>query len=186
MEGGGGAKRPPSPGRDGDAGAGPSKEARAEEGGAGSGAGGGAPQDGGADAAAPLAVVPAQRRTCTHEVVYPESWDTAAVEAYNAGVAAKPPPARPAKEFPFPLDTFQATAAECLERGQSVLVAAHTSAGKTVVAQYAFAMALRCAAPQPPRAPHARSCAPLRLARPAAAHPRRAHAALACRRAHGG
>ncbi len=28
--------------------------------------------------------------------------------------------------------------------GHSVLVAAHTSAGKTVVAEYAFAMALRC------------------------------------------
>ncbi len=31
----------------------------------------------------------------------------------------------------------------CLERGQSVLVSAHTSAGKTVVAEYAIAMALR-------------------------------------------
>ena len=30
-----------------------------------------------------------------------------------------------------------------LEAGHSVLVAAHTSAGKTVVAQYAFAMGLR-------------------------------------------
>ena len=28
--------------------------------------------------------------------------------------------------------------------GHSVLVAAHTSAGKTVVAEYAFGMALRC------------------------------------------
>ena len=31
----------------------------------------------------------------------------------------------------------------CLSAGHSVLVAAHTSAGKTVVAEYAFAMALR-------------------------------------------
>lgn len=31
----------------------------------------------------------------------------------------------------------------CLEKGHSVLVSAHTSAGKTVVALYAIAMALR-------------------------------------------
>jgi ATP-dependent RNA helicase DOB1 len=31
---------------------------------------------------------------------------------------------------------------ECLERQESVLVAAHTSAGKTAVAEYAIAMAL--------------------------------------------
>ena len=31
----------------------------------------------------------------------------------------------------------------CMERGESVMVAAHTSAGKTVVAEYAIAMALR-------------------------------------------
>lgn len=29
----------------------------------------------------------------------------------------------------------------CLERGDSVFVSAHTSAGKTVVAEYAFALA---------------------------------------------
>ena len=133
-----GDKRVASPSRDGDAGAGPSKRARAEE-------DAGAAQPPAGDADAPLPVAPA-RRTCTHEVVYPDGWDAAAVEAFNAASAARPLPAKPAKEYPFPLDSFQATAAECLERGQSVLVAAHTSAGKTVVAQYAFAMALRWAA----------------------------------------
>ena len=133
-----GDKRVASPSRDGDAGAGPSKRARAEEDAA-------AAQPPAGDADSPLPVVPA-RRTCTHEVVYPDGWDAAAVEAFNAASAARPLPAKPAKEYPFPLDSFQATAAECLERGQSVLVAAHTSAGKTVVAQYAFAMALRCGA----------------------------------------
>ena len=49
----------------------------------------------------------------------------------------------PAKEYPFKIDPFQQTSINCLEAGHSVLVAAHTSAGKTVVAQYAFAMALR-------------------------------------------
>ena len=48
-----------------------------------------------------------------------------------------------AHQFPFPLDPFQTTAIDALEAGDSVLVAAHTSAGKTVVAQYAIAMALR-------------------------------------------
>ena len=133
-----GDKRVASPSRDGDAGAGPSTRARAEEDAA-------AAQPPAGDADAPLPVVPA-RRTCTHEVVYPDGWDAAAVEAFNAASAARPLPAKPAKEYPFPLDSFQATAAECLERGQSVLVAAHTSAGKTVVAQYAFVMALRCGA----------------------------------------
>lgn len=135
----GGEKRVASPSRDGDAGAGPIKRARGEEEGAAP------PVDiaTAGDADAPLPAVPA-RRSCTHEVVYPDGWDAAAVDAYNA--SARPLPAKPAKEYPFPLDSFQATAAECLERGQSVLVAAHTSAGKTVVAQYAFAMALRCVA----------------------------------------
>lgn len=43
--------------------------------------------------------------------------------------------------FPFELDKFQMEAIYYLERGESVFVAAHTSAGKTVVAEYAFALA---------------------------------------------
>lgn len=39
-----------------------------------------------------------------------------------------------AKEYPFILDPFQKEALLCLENNQSVLVSAHTSAGKTVVA----------------------------------------------------
>lgn len=38
--------------------------------------------------------------------------------------------------FPFELDTFQKEAVLHLERGESVFIAAHTSAGKTVVAEY--------------------------------------------------
>lgn len=49
----------------------------------------------------------------------------------------------PAKEYPFELDIFQSKAVECLERDESVLVAAHTSAGKTAVAEYAIAKALK-------------------------------------------
>ncbi|XVE79464.1 hypothetical protein DITRI_Ditri14bG0060900 [Diplodiscus trichospermus] len=44
-------------------------------------------------------------------------------------------------EYPFELDTFQKEAIYYLEKGESVFVAAHTSAGKTVVAEYAFALA---------------------------------------------
>lgn len=48
-----------------------------------------------------------------------------------------------AREWPFELDTFQKEAVYHLEQGDSVFVAAHTSAGKTVVAEYAIAMATR-------------------------------------------
>ena len=56
---------------------------------------------------------------------------------------APPPVAQLAHTFPFELDPFQRTSINALEAGDSVLVSAHTSAGKTVVAQYAIAMALR-------------------------------------------
>lgn len=49
----------------------------------------------------------------------------------------------PAAEFPFELDTFQKEAVYHLEQGDSVFVAAHTSAGKTAVAEYAISMARR-------------------------------------------
>ena len=52
-------------------------------------------------------------------------------------------PTNPAKQYPFELDTFQRDAIACLETGDSVMVAAHTSAGKTAVAEYAIAMCLR-------------------------------------------
>ncbi|CAG2115522.1 unnamed protein product, partial [Medioppia subpectinata] len=50
---------------------------------------------------------------------------------------------RAAKEFAFKLDWFQMQAIIHLERHSNVLVSAHTSAGKTVVADYAIAMAFR-------------------------------------------
>lgn len=48
-----------------------------------------------------------------------------------------------AREWPFELDTFQKEAVYHLESGDSVFVAAHTSAGKTVVAEYAIALATK-------------------------------------------
>jgi len=47
-----------------------------------------------------------------------------------------------ARTYPFPLDEFQKLAIYYLERSQDVFVAAHTSAGKTVIAEYAIASAL--------------------------------------------
>ncbi|PWN49830.1 putative SKI2-antiviral protein and putative helicase [Violaceomyces palustris] len=46
-----------------------------------------------------------------------------------------------AHRYPFELDNFQKEAVYHLEQGESVFVAAHTSAGKTVVAEYAIALA---------------------------------------------
>lgn len=46
-----------------------------------------------------------------------------------------------AKRYPFELDIFQKEAIIHMECGHSVFVAAHTSAGKTVAAEYAFALA---------------------------------------------
>ncbi|KAK1741610.1 exosome RNA helicase MTR4 [Skeletonema marinoi] len=57
----------------------------------------------------------------------------------EADIANRPP----AKVYPFTLDPFQQTAIGYVERNESVLVAAHTSAGKTVVAEYAIAKSLR-------------------------------------------
>ena len=49
----------------------------------------------------------------------------------------------PARQYEFTLDPFQKKSIECCEMKESVLVAAHTSAGKTAIAEYAIAMALR-------------------------------------------
>lgn len=49
----------------------------------------------------------------------------------------------PAKTYPFKLDPFQQQAVDYIERGESVLVAAHTSAGKTAVAEYSIALSLQ-------------------------------------------
>ncbi|ETN43274.1 uncharacterized protein HMPREF1541_02433 [Cyphellophora europaea CBS 101466] len=48
-----------------------------------------------------------------------------------------------ARTWPFELDTFQKEAVYHLESGDSVFVAAHTSAGKTVVAEYAIALSAK-------------------------------------------
>ena len=53
------------------------------------------------------------------------------------------PPENPARTWDFTLDPFQQTSIASIERNESVLVSAHTSAGKTVVAEYAIAQCLK-------------------------------------------
>uniref|UniRef100_A0A1B6CRT5 Helicase ATP-binding domain-containing protein n=2 Tax=Clastoptera arizonana TaxID=38151 RepID=A0A1B6CRT5_9HEMI len=71
---------------------------------------------------------------CLHEVAVPPS------EEY---VPLRQSTSKPAKEYQFILDPFQKEAILCVENNQSVLVSAHTSAGKTVVAEYAIAQSLQ-------------------------------------------
>uniref|UniRef100_A0A8B9G1F8 RNA helicase n=2 Tax=Amazona collaria TaxID=241587 RepID=A0A8B9G1F8_9PSIT len=71
---------------------------------------------------------------CTHEVALP---------ANEEFTGLKPRTGKAAKEYPFILDAFQREAILCVDNKQSVLVSAHTSAGKTVCAEYAIALALR-------------------------------------------
>ncbi|KAF7979355.1 hypothetical protein HWV62_42795 [Athelia sp. TMB] len=52
------------------------------------------------------------------------------------------PPPKPAREYKFTLDPFQQVSVHAIQRNESVLVSAHTSAGKTVVAEYAIAQCL--------------------------------------------
>ncbi|CAH8657480.1 unnamed protein product [Schistosoma rodhaini] len=72
--------------------------------------------------------------TCTHEVAVPPDIEYKPITK-DCGF--------PAKTFPFTLDAFQQQAIICIDNNQSVLLSAHTSAGKTVVAEYAIATALR-------------------------------------------
>ncbi|CAN1186158.1 DExH-box ATP-dependent RNA helicase DExH9 [Linum perenne] len=80
--------------------------------------------------------LPIGQVACVHDVSYPEGYVAPPPISEAAGQ-------KPAKEFPFTLDPFQSEAIKCLDNGESVMVSAHTSAGKTVVALYAIAMSLR-------------------------------------------
>ncbi|XP_042365773.1 exosome RNA helicase MTR4 [Plectropomus leopardus] len=71
---------------------------------------------------------------CSHEVALPLN------DEYKP---LKPRVGKAAKEYPFVLDPFQREAILCIDNNESVLVSAHTSAGKTVCAEYAIALALR-------------------------------------------
>ena len=72
--------------------------------------------------------------SCTHEVAVPPS------DEYRP---LRKPTRAPAKTYKFKLDPFQEEAILCIENNESVLVSAHTSAGKTVTAEYAIALSLK-------------------------------------------
>lgn len=72
--------------------------------------------------------------SCTHEVALPPGHEFQPL---------KQPTRPPAKNYKFTLDPFQQQAILCIENNQSVLVSAHTSAGKTVTAEYAIALSLK-------------------------------------------
>jgi ATP-dependent RNA helicase DOB1 len=71
-----------------------------------------------------------------HQVALPPDYDYVPISKHKA-------PETPARTWPFTLDPFQQVSIASIERGESVLVSAHTSAGKTVVAEYAIAQSLK-------------------------------------------
>ncbi|PVF97817.1 putative MTR4-involved in nucleocytoplasmic transport of mRNA [Serendipita vermifera] len=71
-----------------------------------------------------------------HQVAIPPGYNYIPISSHVA-------PPDPARTYPFKLDPFQEVSIYAIQRGESVLVSAHTSAGKTVVAEYAVAQCLR-------------------------------------------
>ena len=71
-----------------------------------------------------------------HQVALPPDYTYKPIAQHKA-------PEEPARTWPFTLDPFQQVSIASIERGESVLVSAHTSAGKTVVAEYAIAQSLK-------------------------------------------
>ncbi|GME32926.1 ATP-dependent RNA helicase dob1 [Neofusicoccum parvum] len=71
-----------------------------------------------------------------HQVALPPDYDYVPISEHT-------PPEQPAREYPFTLDPFQQVSVHSIQRNESVLVSAHTSAGKTVVAEYAIAHCLK-------------------------------------------
>ncbi|KAL9090024.1 MAG: hypothetical protein Q9159_002192 [Coniocarpon cinnabarinum] len=71
-----------------------------------------------------------------HQVSLPLDYDYKPINNYRH-------PGEPARTWPFELDPFQKVSIASVQRNESVLVSAHTSAGKTVVAEYAIAQCLK-------------------------------------------
>jgi ATP-dependent RNA helicase DOB1 len=76
------------------------------------------------------------RHQVRHQVAVPPGYN-------YIPIANHVPPAKPAREYKFVLDPFQQVSVHAIQRNESVLVSAHTSAGKTVVAEYAIAQCLQ-------------------------------------------
>ncbi|KAH7510902.1 hypothetical protein JRO89_XSUnG0241800 [Xanthoceras sorbifolium] len=82
-------------------------------------------------------------RSCIHEVAVPTGYASTKDESIYGTLSNPAYIGEMAKTYMFELDPFQKVSVACLERNESVLVSAHTSAGKTAVAEYAIAMAFR-------------------------------------------
>lgn len=82
-------------------------------------------------------------RTCVHEAAVPVGYTSNKDESVHGTLSNPVYNGKMAKTYPFTLDPFQQVSVACLERNESVLVSAHTSAGKTAVAEYSIAMAFR-------------------------------------------
>ncbi|KAJ3996205.1 rRNA-processing arch domain-containing protein [Lentinula boryana] len=84
-------------------------------------------------------VEPSSRLELSHQVRH----QVAVPPGYNyIPISQHVPPAKPDREYKFELDPFQEVSVHAIQRNESVLVSAHTSAGKTVVAEYAIAHCL--------------------------------------------
>ncbi|RKO88202.1 P-loop containing nucleoside triphosphate hydrolase protein, partial [Blyttiomyces helicus] len=92
--------------------------------------------DAGAADAAPAKTQIKLSHQVRHQVALPRDYPYVPISQHV-------PPADLARTYPFTLDPFQQTAIFSIQRNESVLVSAHTSAGKTVVAEYAIAQSLR-------------------------------------------
>ncbi|KAJ2927963.1 hypothetical protein H1R20_g9130, partial [Candolleomyces eurysporus] len=75
------------------------------------------------------------RHQVRHQVAVPPGYNYVPISQHV-------PPAKPDREYKFELDPFQRVSVYAIQRNESVLVSAHTSAGKTVVAEYAIAQCL--------------------------------------------
>ncbi|KAJ2930545.1 hypothetical protein H1R20_g6533, partial [Candolleomyces eurysporus] len=75
------------------------------------------------------------RHQVRHQVAVPPGYNYIPISQHV-------PPAKPDREYKFELDPFQRVSVYAIQRNESVLVSAHTSAGKTVVAEYAIAQCL--------------------------------------------
>ncbi|KAG7096381.1 ATP-dependent RNA helicase mtr4 [Marasmius oreades] len=75
------------------------------------------------------------RHQVRHQVAVPPGYN-------YIPISQRVPPPNPDREYKFDLDPFQKVSVSAIQRNESVLVSAHTSAGKTVVAEYAIAQSL--------------------------------------------
>ena len=77
--------------------------------------------------------LPSDRKNVMHFVALPDG---------KVSIDSPVFPAEPLIQYPFELDEFQKDAIACVHNRESVLVSAHTSAGKTAIALYAIKAAL--------------------------------------------